>query len=663
MKIDYRPEIDGLRAIAVISVIIYHLEIVIFDRQFLTGGFLGVDIFFVISGYLITSIILKELFIAKSFDFINFYQRRIRRIIPVLLVVMLTSFPFAYFFLLNEPLLEFSKSIIYSLTFSSNFFFEYIGQQYNAESGRFKPFLHTWSLSIEEQYYILFPLFLVLIFKYLNKYLLHFLIIFFMISLIFSHWGAKNYPVFTFYLLMTRMWELLAGSILAYFEIRFNQRSNNKIFNFFLPSIGLLLIIGSFIYFDDKMTHPSFYTLLPVIGVCLIIWFSQKKEIIKKILSTKLLVGIGLISYSLYLWHYPIIVFEKVTRFSQNNFQIKGFLIILMIIFSLITYFYVEKPSRDRVNKFKKIFLIIIFNILLIITFSFVVVYKDGKVGHFYENSNNVFVKNKLDNQILKKETWKFLENFNEREFKSINKKKILIVGDSHSKDLYIAFLRNKDLFKEFEFMWFRKNDEINSSLNFDKSLSQKDLETLENSKVFKQSDVILISDYFSDEGSFKKLDMFISFFKNKKKIVLTSNSNIYFLASGIAGLENLTLFDNYILKQDKLRKIDTNNKKFKAFNDMNLLPSDIYVINKLYFENIDTQGLISINKRLEKISKKNKIKLIYKQDFQCKIKSQICYGVSEDGFKLFYDYGHFTLDGARFFGGKIYDTNWLQLD
>ena len=177
MKILYRPEIDGLRALAVLSVVFYHSQFNFADYQLFKGGFIGVDIFFVISGYLITSIILKELISTGSFSFKNFFERRIRRILPALLIVMLVSLPFAWIYLLPNSFVNFSKSILYSLGFSSNFYFHYSGQEYGAESGLLKPFLHTWSLSVEEQYYILFPIVLLITFKYFRKYLVHILIL------------------------------------------------------------------------------------------------------------------------------------------------------------------------------------------------------------------------------------------------------------------------------------------------------------------------------------------------------------------------------------------------------------------------------------------------------------------------------------------------------
>ena len=215
MKHIYRPEIEGLRAIAVIAVILYHAKIAIFDYQFFKGGFIGVDIFFVISGYLITSIILKELFNTGSFSIKNFYERRIRRILPALLFVIVVSTPFAYLYLLPSSFKDFSNSIIYSLGFSSNFYFHYSGQEYGAEDALLKPFLHTWSLSVEKQFYILIPLVLLITYKNLRRYLFYILVFFFIFSLLMSDWGSKNFPSFNFYMLPTRGWELIIGSILA----------------------------------------------------------------------------------------------------------------------------------------------------------------------------------------------------------------------------------------------------------------------------------------------------------------------------------------------------------------------------------------------------------------------------------------------------------------
>ena len=429
MKLTYRSEIDGLRAIAVGAVILYHAQITIFGHQPFRGGFIGVDIFFVISGYLITSIILKELVTTGTFSFKHFYERRVRRILPALLFVMLVSLPFAWMYLLPDSFIDFSKSILYSLGFSSNFYFHYSGQQYGAESGLLKPFLHTWSLSVEEQYYILFPIVLLIVFKYFRKYLVHILILGFAISLGLADWGSRNHPSFNFYVLPTRGWELLAGSILAYFEITNGKRSENKTLNLILPTIGFLLIGYSILFFNDKMFHPSFYTLSPIIGVCLIIWFSNKNELITKILSTKLFVGIGLISYSLYLWHYPIFAFSRITDFFYGDIFNKLLLGLTLIILSIISYYFIEKPFRNKKYKFKVVFILILFTIFMLFFGNLNIIFKYGyknRVPEIFENITErpwEFLKNS-DNKIC-------FNNMDMCEFNISLNKKVFIIGDS----------------------------------------------------------------------------------------------------------------------------------------------------------------------------------------------------------------------------------------
>ena len=431
MKLTYRPEIDGLRAIAVGAVILYHAQITILGHQPFKGGFIGVDIFFVISGYLITSIILKELVTTGSFSFKHFYERRIRRILPALLFVMLVSLPFAWMYLLPSSFVDFSKSILYSLGFSSNFYFHYSGQQYGAESGLYKPFLHTWSLSVEEQFYILFPIVLLVTFKYFRKYLIHILILGFFTSLGLAEWGSRNHPSFNFYVLPTRGWELLAGSILAYLEITNGKRSENKTLNLILPTLGLLLIGHSILFFNDETFHPSLYTLSPIIGVCLIIWFSNKNEIITKILSTKLFVGIGLISYSLYLWHYPIFAFIKTTGLVMGNMTYKLLLIPILLICSVISYHFVEKPFRNKKNNIKKILILISISFFVLISFNLYVI-------------NNNGIKNRLP-EIFQIDLKPKKVNFHQKN----NAQKIVLIGDSHSGSLEFNLneeIKKKDL-------------------------------------------------------------------------------------------------------------------------------------------------------------------------------------------------------------------------
>tara|TARA_Y100001970_G_scaffold274809_1_gene375152 strand:+ start:2430 stop:4499 length:2070 start_codon:yes stop_codon:yes gene_type:complete len=464
MKLIYRPEIDGLRAIAVSAVIFYHAQITVFGSLPFKGGFIGVDIFFVISGYLITSIILKELISTGSFSFKNFYERRIRRILPALIFVMIFSLPLAWLYLLPSSFVDFSKSILYSLGFSSNFYFHYSGQEYGAENGLLKPFLHTWSLAVEEQFYILFPIVLLISFKYLRKYLIHIFILGFIISLGLAYWSSKNYPSVSFYFLHTRVWELLIGSILAYFEIKQGHRSNNKLLNLILPSIGLLLIILTIIFFKLHFPHPSLHTIPAIIGVCLIIWFSNsnKNEFVTKLLSTKLFVGIGLISYSLYLWHYPIFAFARINEVSEKGLSLK-FLLIITLIMSIISYYFVERPARNKNYKPKIILSSILISFILLITFNSNIFIKEGYKNRMPE----ILAKNleqKIFSQNIFKESWKSWHSLTDAEgeycfnnidgckFNIFSNQKVYIIGDSHVGAIMYD-LKDKIVKKNYQFI------------------------------------------------------------------------------------------------------------------------------------------------------------------------------------------------------------------
>ncbi|MEM6912439.1 MAG: acyltransferase, partial [Pseudomonadota bacterium] len=216
--LSYRPEIDGLRAIAVVSVMFYHAKLVIFGRDFFEGGYIGVDVFFVISGYLITRIILSEIQERQAFSFSRFYERRARRILPMLFVVILASLPFAWQLLLPTDFAEYTGSILSSIFFGSNFFFYLSTTEYGADSALLKPFLHTWSLGVEEQFYLVFPIIAILLMRYARSNFINIVIALSVLSFVFSVVVEGLNSSLNFYLPFSRFWELAVGSVLAYRE-------------------------------------------------------------------------------------------------------------------------------------------------------------------------------------------------------------------------------------------------------------------------------------------------------------------------------------------------------------------------------------------------------------------------------------------------------------
>lgn len=337
----YRKEIDGLRAIAVLPVMFFHAGFNGFS-----GGFLGVDIFFVISGYLITSIILKQKE-AGTFSLATFYERRIRRIFPALFFILLVCLPFAWLWLLPHELKDFGQSLMAVSIFVSNIFF-WQESDYFAADAEMIPLLHTWSLAVEEQYYLLFPLLIIIlwpIFKGKANKLSVFFLLVAIASLAFSEWAWRHYPEANFYLLPSRAWELLAGVLAALYLFQRKPEGNQAI-----SLLGLAMILGSIFFLSNKLPFPSLYTLIPVTGTVLIILFASHATWVGKLLSTPALVGIGLISYSAYLWHQPIFVFARLQSFQELPAWQFLVLIVLTLILAFLSWKFIEQPFRNRQN-------------------------------------------------------------------------------------------------------------------------------------------------------------------------------------------------------------------------------------------------------------------------------------------------------------------------
>ncbi|MDW3779161.1 acyltransferase family protein [Kluyvera cryocrescens] len=343
-RLQYRKDIDGLRAIAVILVIIYHAF-----PSILTGGFIGVDIFFVISGYLITSIIHREI-VNNKFSIIEFYRRRIDRIYPSLLVVLIASYIFGWFTLLPDEYAQHGKLMAASSVFMTNIAL-FRGAGYFDISSTLKPLLHLWSLGIEEQFYLVFPLALALICKYSNKiipWVISGIAISFAMNL-FIHSQDE-----AFYLPQYRLWELLAGSLISLTstKIQFNKKLNSNL----LSLLGLLFILLPALIFTPEKTFPGWLILFPIIGAMLVIIVGDTTFINAKILSSKPFVFIGLISYPLYLWHWPLLSFTFIIKGANQSPLALIFILFLSFLFAALTYSFIEKPLKKyKSRSFKTI--------------------------------------------------------------------------------------------------------------------------------------------------------------------------------------------------------------------------------------------------------------------------------------------------------------------
>ena len=331
----HRREIDGLRAVAVLPIVLFHAGVGPF-----AGGFIGVDVFFVISGYLITSILVKDLE-AGDFSIRRFYERRARRILPALFVVLAATVPAAWRILPPVEMEAFAKSLSATLLFVSNIVF-WLQDSYFDTAAELKPLLHTWSLSVEEQFYLLFPLLLCFLWRWGRQRLVLAIGLLAIASLAFSDYASQHHPTFNFFWSITRAWELFAGALCALAGSQAQSRRANA-----ASAVGLAMILGSVLLFTPALRHPSILTLIPVLGTCLVLAYGVAGTHVARLLSAPLLVGVGLISYSLYLWHQPLLVFGKLHTLGEiGRAQTYG-LLAASFALAALSWRFVEQPFRD----------------------------------------------------------------------------------------------------------------------------------------------------------------------------------------------------------------------------------------------------------------------------------------------------------------------------
>ncbi|MDR5899551.1 acyltransferase family protein [Halomonas vilamensis] len=440
---EYRREVDGLRAIAVLPVILFHA-----DFELFSGGYVGVDVFFVISGYLITLVIISDLE-KQKFTIRKFYERRARRILPALFFVMLCCIPFAWIWMLPSQIEDFAQALIAISFFSSNILF-WRKDDYFAPEAEENPLLHTWSLAVEEQFYIFFPILLLLLWRFGRNPIFYVVLALSALSLLLSEWGWRYSSSANFYLLPTRAWELGAGAICA---LLMHGKSQHE--NALLSGLGLFLILFSIFYYDETTPFPSLYTLAPVGGTALIIFYGASSTWVARFLSFPAFVGVGLISYSAYLWHQPLFAFARIKYFTPPPEEVMMILSFVSLGLAYFTWRYVEQPFRR-----KSLPLLPtrtgLFSTSGTVSFAFVSI---GMYGVFTDGLYNLWIKNNPDSshtyQIVKDIRY-ITKNgpgsqecrFNSSDFSRTVEKQLIscyekhgpgtaVLGDSHGIDIY----------------------------------------------------------------------------------------------------------------------------------------------------------------------------------------------------------------------------------
>jgi len=343
----YRPEIDGLRAIAVLAIVFFHAGFTA-----VPGGYVGVDVFFVISGYLITTIIESQL-ATEQFSFKAFYIRRARRILPALFVMVLASFIAAWFWFLPADLKRLSQSMVAVDAFIANIYFA-LTTGYFDNATELKPLIHTWSLAVEEQFYLFFPILLWCLRKQVRTTRIFIFAVLALMSLGLAQLTNLSSSAFAFYGLPTRAFELLIGALLAFTHLQWPHLKGSRLVNESVSALGVLLILGSVVFMSAQTPAPGFASLLPTIGTTLMIGFAKPGTLVQRFLAQRLLVGIGLISYSVYLWHQPIFAFA---HYQVNpalwNIGLSFGLIVLTLGLAYLSWRWIESPARQKTSAIK----------------------------------------------------------------------------------------------------------------------------------------------------------------------------------------------------------------------------------------------------------------------------------------------------------------------
>lgn len=428
----YRADIDGLRAVAVLSVVFFHA----FPAWF-KGGFVGVDIFFVISGFLISTIIFENL-VRNSFSFLEFYIRRIRRIFPALLVVLIACLIFGWFALFSDEYKQLGKHIAAAAAFVSNLVL-WSENGYFDNAGETKPLLHLWSLGIEEQFYIFWPA--ILWFMWKKRFnLLTITIVIAALSFVHNIFEIQRDAIETFYNPLTRFWEMFAGALLAWFTLQ--QKANavghksNHWFNSNVQAwLGAILIVVAIMFITKESQFPGWWALLPTLGTVLMISAGTQAWLNRTILSNKLLVWVGLISFPLYLWHWPLLSFARIVESEVPARNIRIAVVIFSILLAWLTYKFIETPIRFGSNAKAKT-LSLLGLMIIVGGFGYYVYQQDG-LKFRDPTGSEAYIAQTIEQQFSDKCSLEFKKISHCAEKIQSGKSIILLIGDSHVRHTY----------------------------------------------------------------------------------------------------------------------------------------------------------------------------------------------------------------------------------
>lgn len=634
----YIPGIDGLRAIAVIVIILFHLDFTV-----LQGGYIGVDVFFVISGFLITRLVINEVNETGKFNYLNFYIRRIRRLLPALLFTLLVSLVAAVILMTPQHLERLGGVSLHALFSVSNFFFLQESGYFNADSS-FKPLLHTWSLSVEEQFYLVWPLFIVfLAYKTTKFWSLMSIVLIGFFSFLLNHlfigggWFLgdiseefsnffKNSFDTIFYLMPFRVFEFTIGAVVVWF-IKYQPK--NKLVLEILFLTGLAMIIYPALYYTKSIIFPSYNALLPCFGAALLIYSSESKYS-GRITNNKFVIRIGIISYSLYLIHWPIIIFFKYYTFEPLNLSQQLIIIGLSMLFALLMYKYIETPLRfsssSKINHRKfgilsgaTTSLLLISSLTLWMSDGFVWRYKAEVQDQVTRPSSNYSLYNDYAHRGLKDD------------FINSRLKNVFIIGDSYGKD-FINILKNSSVNNGIEIIYshtgaqcqpmFGINTDVLKNIVKRRYLAKckKNWERLDSMRAqLAKADVIILAAHWKPWAT--------KLIKSVSENLTAINKDAEIFVVGPKSLENYAL-------------AYYNRFPFRTSNSKGYISADSSNIN--------------IEKDFIATAGSNNFSYISYYSTFCTRTTYECYPLNESGNVIIYDKGHLSKEGAQYFSKKI---------
>lgn len=614
---NYRWDIQGLRAIAVLAVVIFHI-----NPLLLPGGYIGVDIFFVISGYLILGFVWRDLK-RGQFRLLTFYTKRVYRLFPALFVVVVLSSVAAYFILLPNENEIYLKSMVSTLFYFSNFYFYTEANYFNDAMGYY-PLLHTWSLSVEEQFYMLFPLLLILIFTKSKKYLFPFLLLIGFASLALSQWYVNTDASFAFFASPTRFFQFIIGGLIAiYLQDHHAPRRGSDVG----VILGMGIIFYTLYFYTEKTLFPGVNALLPSLGAGLVIYFGINVRYVKFFLENKLMYLLGNASYSIYLWHWPLLVFYKL-KFSPNlSITEQVTLLLVSIVLGIVSWYFVENKFRkNRLSSLTVKPILYVFGVSLLFVGSNIIVFKylPSKTLRYQEKASAYLKHNTSD---FRAGTCFLTSKYNDVKFYDKEecvaykkgKKNYLLLGDSHAAHYYSALAT---LLKDDETLTQVTTSGCNPLLPYSGAKRCVGLNKWAYEKLIQEKhfDVILLSALWFN---------------------IHKNNFQYSLKELAKHTDKLVVFGPSLSYTQPLPRLLL---KLKKDEDS----TQIYQRASLY------KKLSLIDKRLRSYASMDKVEYISILDTLCNENG--CRAITPDGTPIIFDDSHLTHEGAQYILKQIED-------